>query len=152
MAIKQHIELTRDIDSRIPVMRTDGEALRKVLTNLVANALKFTPPGGVVAVSAALSGDGTKVRIAVADTGVGIALEDREVVFEKFSQATTGSPSAGKMAGSGLGLYLVRSLVERLGGEVQLESAVGVGSVFTVILSVTESDSKDGCDDENFAR
>ena len=133
LALQQGVALSKSVDPAIPVMRTDGEALRKVLLNLVGNALKFTEAGGAVAVSAQLDPAGNRVRLAVADTGRGIASADVARIFEKFARAVP-HEGCGGTPGSGLGLYLVKSLVERLGGEVSVESRVGEGSVFTAIV------------------
>lgn len=134
LAMQQNITLTKTIDPTIPVMRTDGEALRKVLLNLVSNALKFTAPGGSVAVEATMPSTKETVVITVRDTGAGIASSDQGIIFLKFSQSKSRKEASGNVAGSGLGLYLVKSLVERLGGTVGLESVVGQGSTFIVEL------------------
>lgn len=141
LAIKQGIDLTKSIDPSIPVMRSDWEALRKIILNLVSNALKFTEPGGSVSVSVRLTDQGQTVVLEVADTGVGIAPEDSGRVFEKFSQAATGSSAPG---GSGLGLFLVKSLAGKLGGEVRMESVVGEGSVFCIVVPVVSVESHEG--------
>ena len=136
LALQQSVTLSKFIDPAIPVMRTDGEALRKIMLNLVGNALKFTPPGGSVAVEAHLEGCDRWVRLSVTDTGFGIASEDCERIFEKFSQASAKETPGRKVPGSGLGLYLVQNLAERLGGEVHVKSEVGKGSTFTVYVPV----------------
>ena len=141
LAIKQGIELAKAVDPDIPVMRSDWEALRKIILNLVSNALKFTEPGGSVSVSARLIDGGSAVAIDVADTGIGIAPQDFESVFDKFSQATTqGTAPSG---GSGLGLFLVRSLAEKLGGSVRIASVVGEGSVFSVVVPVVSVETSE---------
>lgn len=144
LALQQSVALSKSIDPAIPVMRTDGEALRKVLLNLVGNALKFTPSGGSVAVEARLEDGGRRVRLSVTDTGCGIAPEDLGRIFEKFSQASVKDVSGKKAAGSGLGLYLVRNLVERLGGEAQVQSEAGKGSTFIVFVPVESEEEKEG--------
>jgi len=105
-----------------------------VLYNLLSNAIKFTPEGGRVSLRA--HAEGRFVVLAVADTGIGIAEEDRETIFEKFRQA--GQPGHGdgvltrEHQGTGLGLSIVRELTKLLGGDVHLESRPGQGSTFTV--------------------
>lgn len=144
LAIKQGIALSKTVDQRVPVMRSDGEALRKIILNLVSNALKFTDEGGTVSVDARLAEGGHAVVVRVADTGIGIAQRDREQVFSKFTQA--GSQRATGSAGSGLGLFLVKSLTEKLGGRVAVDSEQGRGSVFTVEVPVVSAEA--AADDE----
>jgi two-component system heavy metal sensor histidine kinase CusS len=114
-------------------VRADGEWLRRLLINLLDNALKFTHEGGRVRVRVAPVGD--VVTIAVHDTGVGIAPADRPHVFERFFRADPSRSSS--TDGAGLGLSLVQWIVERHGGSVGVESEVGVGTTFTVSLPRT---------------
>ncbi|MBI2376123.1 MAG: HAMP domain-containing histidine kinase [Deltaproteobacteria bacterium] len=106
--------------------RADPEKLRKVIENLVGNALKFTNPGGSVRV--AVEQDDADVRITVRDTGVGIPRSDLDRVFDRFYRGHEDRP------GSGLGLSITRDLVRLHGGEVHVESSVGEGSVFSAVL------------------
>ncbi len=124
-----------DWDTAVPrvLLRTDPRKLVIVVRNLVSNALKFTEHGSVRIGARA---DGSRIAIRVADTGIGIAPEDRAVVFDLFRQAD-GSESR-RFGGAGLGLYVVRRFVEQLGGTVELDSAPGRGSTFTVLLPVHE--------------
>jgi signal transduction histidine kinase/DNA-binding response OmpR family regulator len=107
----------------------DRGRFRQILYNLLSNAIKYTPDGGSVRVEAD-EGDG-ELRITVVDTGVGISPEDQALVFDEFRQV--GDPSE-RQAGTGLGLALTRRLVEAHGGRVQIESARGLGSRFTVVI------------------
>ena len=107
----------------------DRVRFRQIVENLLSNAIKFTPEGGEIAVTVAAAGD--MVEITVADTGVGIAEDDRERVFEEFQQV--GDPER-QRAGTGLGLALTKRLVEAHDGEITLVSASGEGSAFTVRL------------------
>jgi signal transduction histidine kinase len=109
----------------------DRQKLRIVIKNLVGNALKFTPAGGV-RVEARCT-DGT-CRLRVIDTGIGIRTEDQALVFEMFRQAD--SSDSRRFGGTGLGLYIVRRLLDLLGGRITLESTPGVGTTFTVMLPV----------------
>lgn len=127
LADQKRISLSSTIDVRELVV--DRARLRQILYNLLSNAIKYTPPDGEVRVEARADADGA--RIAVVDTGVGIAPEDYERVFDEFTQV--GDPEA-RQAGTGLGLALTRRLVEAHGGRVELDSAVGAGSTFTVVL------------------
>ncbi len=135
MAERKNIDLECRLDEAIPLLRQDSGKLRQILYNLLSNAIKFTPEGGRVTVRA--RAEGRYVVIEVADTGIGIAEEDREKIFEKFRQAKTpGQIEDGVLTrehqGTGLGLSIVRELTKLLGGNVHLESSPGQGSTFTV--------------------
>ena len=110
----------------------DERKIKQVLLNLLSNAVKFTPDGGSVAVRAARA-DGA-VAVAVSDTGIGIAPEDQEAIFEEFRQV--GTDYARKREGTGLGLALTRKFVELHGGQITVESEPGKGSTFTFTLPV----------------
>jgi GAF domain-containing protein len=128
---RRGITLGREIDERIGTVRADERKVKQVLLNLLSNALKFTPEGGRIDVRAALHDD--VAEISVADTGVGIAPEDQEAVFEEFRQVGT---AAKKVEGTGLGLALSRKFIELHGGKIWVKSQVGVGSMFTFTLPV----------------
>jgi signal transduction histidine kinase len=130
LAEKKNIDLRSQIDPGIPLLQQDAGKLQQILSNLLSNAVKFTPEGGTVTLKAV--GDNYHVVIMVVDTGVGIAADDQELVFEKFRQA--GNPLTREHAGTGLGLSIVRELSRLLGGEVSLSSELGRGSTFTVRL------------------
>jgi signal transduction histidine kinase len=131
-ASRRSLVLTQDVDERIGDFHGDERKVKQVLLNLLSNAIKFTPEGGRVGVRAVLKGD--VVEISVADSGVGIAPEDQEAVFEEFRQV--GTDASKKHEGTGLGLALTRRFVELHGGNIWLESEVGVGSTFTFALPV----------------
>jgi signal transduction histidine kinase len=115
------------------VLTTDLRALRQILINLVNNALKFTERGSVHVTAARRSDAGRNtVRIAVQDSGIGIPLEDRAAAFAPFSRLIT--PLSRVTEGTGLGLHLSRTLAAALGGAIELESEVGRGSTFTLVL------------------
>ena len=103
-----------------------------MLLNLLSNALKFTPEGGQIAVRAGLN-DGS-IEISVTDTGVGIAPDDQETVFEEFRQVGTASK---KVEGTGLGLAISRKFIELHGGKIWVESRLGAGSTFVFSLPRT---------------
>jgi signal transduction histidine kinase len=122
------------------IARGDADRTLQILLNLVGNALKFTPSGGSIHVSAARSGD--TIRITVEDTGTGIPPEQFEAIFEPFVQvrdhdgievAGLVNPAASEK-GAGLGLAISRHLARRMGGDVTVASTPGVGSTFTLTL------------------
>lgn len=130
LAQKKNIDLRCQMDEALPVLRQDPVKLQQILSNLLSNAVKFTPEGGRVLLKA--EADPLHVVLTVGDTGVGIAPEEQELVFERFRQS--GNPLTREHAGTGLGLSIVRELAKLLGGEVTLRSELGRGSTFTVRL------------------
>jgi two-component system sensor histidine kinase BarA len=137
---KKHIELDCEIAPGLPPMRQDQGKIEQILNNLLSNAIKFTPDGGRIHVSARRDRRGD-LRLTVADTGVGISESEQVAVFEKFRQGSNvlagGNAMTREYSGSGLGLSIVRELCRLLGGDVTLESELGKGSEFTVILPWT---------------
>ena len=135
LAEKKNIDLETSIEADLPPMRQDQARVQQILNNLLSNAIKFTPEGGRVSVAAGHD-DKDCLVLRVSDTGVGIAEEDQQVIFEKFRQGRVGLPSGDAMAreysGSGLGLSIVKELCKLLGGEVSVASELGKGSTFTV--------------------
>jgi two-component system, NarL family, sensor histidine kinase BarA len=136
MAEKKNIDLRGHFDPAIPPLRQDVTKLQQILQNLLSNAIKFTPEGGRVSFKA--EADGGFVTLTVTDTGVGIAPEEQELVFQKFRQS--GNPLTREHAGTGLGLSICRELSKLLGGEIVLHSELGRGSTFTVRLPVQLSE------------
>ena len=128
---RRGIALKLAADERLAAVRGDERKIKQVLLNLLSNAIKFTPEGGRIDVRAALQ-DGC-AEISVSDTGVGIAPEDQEAVFEEFRQIGT---SAAKQEGTGLGLALCQKFVELHGGRIWVRSEVGRGTTFTFTLPV----------------
>ena len=133
-AQRHGIELGLKVDKRLGEFNADERKFKQILLNLLSNAVKFTQDGGRVDVSAKMDTD--KVEIAVKETGVGIAAEDHEAVFEEFKQV--GRDYTRKAEGTGLGLALTKRFVELHGGEIHLESALGKGSTFTFTLPVRQ--------------
>jgi signal transduction histidine kinase len=129
-ASRHGIGLHLAVDPQLGAIVGDERKIKQVLLNLLSNAVKFTPEGGQVAVRASRA-DGS-VEISVSDTGIGIAAEDREAIFEEFRQV--GSDYARKREGTGLGLALARRFVELHGGRLWVKSEVGKGSTFTFSL------------------
>ena len=130
LAEKKNIDVRSQMAPDIPLMWQDVGKFQQILQNLISNAIKFTPEGGRVLVQAEVVG--MEMVMTITDTGVGIAPEEQELVFEKFRQS--GNPLTRKHAGTGLGLSIVRELTKLLGGEVTLQSELGRGSTFTVRL------------------
>jgi signal transduction histidine kinase len=131
-ASRRGIRLGQGIDDRVGMIRGDERKVKQVLLNLLSNALKFTPEGGRIDVRAAIT-DGM-AEISVTDTGVGIASEDQEAIFEAFRQV--GTDARRKHEGTGLGLALARRFVELHGGTISVASQPGKGSTFTVTLPI----------------
>ena len=123
------------IESRVgpvPVLSADWDALFKILSNLVGNAVKFSNDGGAVRVLVSYDSSAARLSIVVEDEGVGIEPAHLETIFDRFAQAPR--EEQGRPTGSGLGLFLVRALSEAMGGSATVESELGRGSRFTVIV------------------
>ena len=127
------LSLVLEVPAGLPSLIGDERRLRQVLHNLLSNAVKFTPAGGRITLAARLGPEG--LAICVGDTGIGIAAEDRERVFEPFTQLD--SSLARRFQGSGLGLYLARTLVATLGGTLTLEDPEGPGTVAVLRFPAT---------------
>ena len=126
------LALRFEVGEAIPVLHTDGEKLHRILVNLVGNAIKFTQQGEVCIRLESISG--RRIKIEVQDTGIGISVDKMETVFQPFRQVDAGISR--EYGGTGLGLTIARSLTELLGGEISVQSVLGEGSVFTVLLPV----------------
>ncbi len=134
-AEEKGVELRASLDDRLPpVVVGDPIALRQVLTNLVGNAVKFTPAGSVtLSVEASeFSSDAVTMKFAVADTGIGIPADRLDRIFEAFTQAS--AETVAKFGGTGLGLAITRKLLALYGSKVQIESVEGKGSTFSFAL------------------
>jgi len=130
------ITLEVRVDKELPAIKMDRERILQALRNLIGNAVKFTPEGGNVRISAKhVNGE---VKVSVADTGTGISRENLAAIFEKFQQAylKSSDQSKGMMKGTGLGLAIVKHIVTAHGGKVWAESELGQGSSFIFILPV----------------
>ncbi|MFZ5829009.1 MAG: ATP-binding protein [Planctomycetota bacterium] len=134
---KKNIDLDTLIEPNLPPMHQDQARVQQILNNLLSNAIKFTPEGGRIMVSVARD-EHDFLAMRVSDTGVGIAEEDQQAIFEKFRQGRTGLPGGDAItreySGTGLGLSIVKELCKLLGGEVGVQSELGKGSTFTVRL------------------
>jgi signal transduction histidine kinase/ActR/RegA family two-component response regulator len=128
-AHKQGIQLSLEAGPEVGVLDADAKRFRQVVRNLLTNAVKFTPGGGAVDVRASIHGQ--DLIVTVADTGVGVADEDRQRIFDSYEQGTRRS---GQAEGTGLGLTLSKRFIELHGGRIWLESEVGKGSTFGFAL------------------
>jgi signal transduction histidine kinase len=131
---RRGIALRMNAHELIDQVEADERKVRQVVLNLLSNAIKFTPEGGRIEV-AAVPRDGF-VEVSVSDTGVGIAPEDQETIFEEFRQVGTAEKKA---EGTGLGLTLCRKLVDLHGGKIWVKSQLGAGSTFTFTLPLTRN-------------
>jgi signal transduction histidine kinase len=136
-AERHGIRLSSDISGEVGPYEGDERKFKQIMLNLLTNAVKFTPEGGTVTMGATRL-NGAYV-FSVRDTGVGIAPEDQEAIFEEFKQV--GKDYDRKAEGTGLGLALTKRLVELHGGRIDVESTVGKGSKFTFTLPIETMDS-----------
>ena len=134
-AHRKRIALVLDVDPNTPrFLLGDAPRIRQILINLVGNAIKFTDDGEVILGTRVLdeSDEGVMMEFSVRDTGIGIPPEKKQQVFERFSQIDTSDSR--RFGGTGLGLSLCSSFVELMGGRIEIDSTVGVGSTFRVVL------------------
>lgn len=148
LALAKNLGFVVQASDDLPLVRCDPERVRQILTNLIANAIKFTKQGKVT-LSARLASD--VVAVQVSDTGMGISESARPRLFEPYYQvAASGEDGAGATGGTGLGLAIADQLVRLMGGELSVDSTLGVGSSFTFTLPVAERQSQragDLCND-----
>ena len=124
---KPHLTFTCSVPPDLPSLSTDPVKLKMVLKNLISNAVKFTHEGSITIATCGLDGG---VEFRVSDTGIGIARESQAMIFEPFRQLD--SSDTRRYGGVGLGLYIVRRLLDMLGGTISLDSVAGSGSTFRV--------------------
>jgi PAS domain S-box-containing protein len=132
----QQRPLRRQVPAALPPVFGQSQKLHQILVNLLTNAIKYSPDGSPVELS--VTADREQVHFGVRDEGVGIRSEDLPRVFHKFYRAE--DPVVRRIPGTGLGLYIVRSLVDMLGGHVDVRSQYGKGSVFTISLPRAQAD------------
>ena len=131
LAKDKGVSLASRLDRTIPHVHADSSRLDQVLSNLLSNALKFTPEGGEIEVGTSRdNGNGT--RIWVKDSGVGIPPQEIGYLFEKYRQTSSGKNS--KQKGTGLGLVICKMIVETHGGKIWVDSEEGKGSTFTLTI------------------
>ena len=129
-ATRKGLELETTIEGMVPVVKGNAPRLCQVVANLIDNAIKYTPAGGTVRVR--ISPRGSELVVAVTDTGIGIAAQDQEQLFQGFYRIHT--PQTAGIAGTGLGLAIARSIIEQHAGRIWVRSAVGHGSTFAFAL------------------
>jgi signal transduction histidine kinase len=152
LAAARTLAFSIQVPATLPRVVTDLSHLRRILVNLVGNAIKFTPSGGITVRAQAMSeadvaaaliragrrpllvAHGSWIALHVADTGIGIAAVDQDRIFEEFEQVNPGTRAESERRGTGLGLAISRRLARLLDGDITVESAPGKGSVFTVWL------------------
>ncbi|MCK6684838.1 MAG: response regulator [Thermoanaerobaculia bacterium] len=138
MAAKHEVEFVIDVPANLPALETDAVKFKQVLYNLLSNAVKFSPPRSSVTVRAQLLPEANSplgkeaILVKVIDQGAGIDPRDHEVIFQEFRQVDGGTTR--KHQGTGLGLSLVKKLLELQGGAITVDSQLGKGAVFTVVL------------------
>lgn len=145
IAEKRSIELTTSVDADVPIIIADWEKLRRIIENLASNAVKYTKRGGRVAIRVCSDKAKDGIVISVSDTGIGITEENLPYLFEKFTQIDKSSQK--RYSGSGLGLAVVKELVELHGGEVFVESEYKKGSTFSVFIPSGDNDWGDEHED-----
>jgi len=131
---RKNVKITINMPPSLPKLRADVGKLREIFTNLIENAVKYNKPGGSIQISAKV--DGKFVEICVADTGIGISKENQAAIFSKFKQVTPTLEQ--KTEGVGLGLPIVKNLVEAHGGKIWVESELGKGSQFFFTLLIAQ--------------
>jgi signal transduction histidine kinase len=127
------VEFKSELDPRLPIVTGDRDRLIQVVSNLVNNAVKYSPEGGVVTIVS--RADGGYALMSVTDTGLGIPPDEIGHVFERFRRVRSGA--AQSIPGTGLGLAIVKQIVEMHGGKIWVESAVGHGSSFHFTVPLT---------------
>jgi PAS domain S-box-containing protein len=140
------VQFVCDEPKNIPRLYSDEGKISQILRNFVTNAVKFTERGEI-RVSACHDLENDQVIFSVCDTGIGIAPEDQEKIFDEFTQLA--SPVQGTVKGSGLGLFVCRKLAGLLGGQIVIESALGTGSKFSLVVPCRFAQAREGCPGEN---
>ena len=138
-AQNKNIQIRTIVPAGLPKVRGDNNRVNQILTNLIGNAYKYTPPGGAISIYAYVKDE--MFHVGVLDTGIGITTEHQEKVFDRFFRVD--DPLVQEEAGTGLGLSITVSLIHMHGGEIFLESELGEGSLFTFTLPLAEGESTD---------
>jgi signal transduction histidine kinase len=148
----RHHQLSVELPAELPSVLADKAALRRVVCGLLQNAIKYTPDGGRINVTA--TADEEQIKIVIRDNGPGILEQDLPKIFEKFYRGRLGAASVGNRGvnaivdlaeapGVGLGLYLARTIIEEIGGHITVESTVGLGTRFTIAVPAWKNSVSD---------
>jgi GAF domain-containing protein/anti-sigma regulatory factor (Ser/Thr protein kinase) len=140
-ATTRGLYLRAEVSQDLPLVRVDSIRLRQVITNLLGNAIKFTKEGGVsIRAERYMEDNREMLALRVIDTGIGIRPEDQQIIFDEFRQVD-GSATR-EYGGTGLGLAITKRLIELMGGRIWVESALGKGSIFTILIPVATEANK----------
>jgi signal transduction histidine kinase len=131
-AEEQGLALELKLPGDVPLVQADERSMEEVFTNLISNAINYSPEGGTVVIAASKYMEYLEVR--VSDTGVGIAAEELPKIFDKFYRVK--HPQTRQVIGTGLGLSIVKGVIEAHRGSVEVESTPGVGTIFKVLLPI----------------
>ncbi len=133
----KHINLKMNVSDRLPDLEIDTGLIEQVILNILSNAIKFTPDGGTISIAA--SSESKSLAVSVSDSGTGIEPDELEKLFTKFYRTSAARDNA--VQGTGLGLVIVKAIIEQHGGSVSMTSKVGEGTTFTIHLPTIESDA-----------
>ena len=139
-AAKRGIHFATELPARMPRLLLDADRIEQVAINLIANALKFTDAGGSIRVALRYAPESETIQVSVSDTGVGIAPEDHDLIFDEFAQLERQAAKRHR-EGSGLGLAISKRIVEAHSGAIKVESVVGQGSTFTFTLPARRAEA-----------
>jgi two-component system sensor histidine kinase NblS len=144
MAKDREIEISLSIEEHLPLVNLNQESIERVLINLLTNSIKYTPVGGKIALKAAYLADTKEVRVDVSDNGIGIPEECLEHIFDRFFRVER---KVHTIKGTGLGLTIVKKIVEKHGGHLAVESALGEGSKFSFFLPIATAEISENNND-----
>lgn len=145
MAKEREIELILDIEENLPLVNVNQESIERVVINLLTNSIKYTPNGGKISLKASLLAANNEVRVDVTDTGIGIPEECIDHIFERFYRVER---KVHTIKGTGLGLTIVKKIVEKHGGHLSVQSALGQGSTFSFFLPAVLSETSENTNDD----
>ena len=153
LAQERGLALREEVEDDLPLIRVDRDRIAQVITNLIGNAIKFTPEKGIITVGGKRVLDREKremIRVSVRDTGPGVPKEEAELIFDWFHQAP--SPGSKKPKGTGLGLAISKQIVEHFGGSIWVESEPGKGSEFIFTIPVRQAPTPEELQETQVAR